>query len=63
MIILHRLEPALTKLKNILFQQKAARTTFYADRQAHARPHLTIINSLKVYQFNIQQVLAFMQRV
>ena len=45
------------------FNKKAARATFHADRQAHAWPYLTITNSLNVYQFNIQQVLVFMQRV
>ena len=60
MTMLRGLVQLQQKLKNILLKQKhAARIISYADRQTHARPLLTEIIALNIYQVNTQQALIF----
>ena len=53
-----------TKLKKIfIYQKKAARVIFFADRIAHAKPLMLDMNALNAYQINIYQNLILLDKV
>ena len=53
-----------TKLKIIfIYQKKAARVIFFADRIAQAKPLILDMNTLNVYQINIYQNLILLDKV
>ena len=47
----------LTKQKN------SVQTIFHEEKETHAKPYLKEIYALNVYQINILQILAFIQKV
>ena len=49
--------------KIFIYQKKAARVIFFADRIAHAKPLMLDMNALNVYQINIYQNLILLDKV
>ena len=55
---------AKTNLKILLRRQKhASRIIFFKDRYTHAKPLMTSLNALNIYQLNIYKILLFMHKV